>query len=467
MEHVALSPIQKALAINLDAEIYGSIAEIGAGQEVARTFFQAGGASGTIGRSISAYDMAVSDSIYGKTSDGRYVSKNRVIQMLDYEYDNLMGILSQKKSCFFVYANTISALNYKKDNYCHGWMGLRYQLKEHSEPNEIILHIRLWENDNHLQQRSAGIVGINLIYAAYFYRNEPLKFLKSLMDDTGPDRVSIDMLSVSGPDLNKFDNRLVALQLVKNKMSEVAMFDRHGLVSEPADMLYKKNVMIIRGSFRPITYVGFDMLKTGYHQLKKDVDFKKDNTITLCEMTMDNLLSEGNFQEGDFLERADLLCGMGQNVLISNFREYYRLVAYMSQFKTLALRLLIGSNTFRKVIEPVYYNHLKGGVLEAFGRLFANNTKIYLYPSLIPETEHLMTSVNLPVEKHVEHLLKYLTDNNLIIDLKNVKKEWLSIYPHHVRKCISNNDSRWKQMVPAYVSKFIEERGVLNWLKDE
>ncbi len=464
MENEIISTVQKALTINLDNSIYGSLAEIGAGQEVARNFFQAGAASGTISRSISAYDMAVSDSIYGKSRDGRYVSENRLIKMLYYEYGNLLNLLAEnKRSDFFSFANTVTALNYHKDNYCHGWMGIRYQLNNNAEWNQIIVHFRLWENDNQLQQRTVGIIGVNLIYAAYYYYKDPLQLMRSIMDSTSADRVTIDMMSVSGPDLDYIDNRLLAVQLVRYGMSEATMFDRNGQVQQPSDMLYKKNVMLIRGSFRPITYVGFDMLKTGYHMLKQDVDFTKDNTLTLCEITMDNLISDGNFHEKDFLDRADLLCGMGQNVLISNFREYYRLVLYMSQFKTLALRLMIGADTFRKVIEPHYYSHLKGGVLEAFGRLFAQNLRVYLYPALEKETCNLITSENLPVDNSIKSLYRYLLENKKIVDVTGVKTQWLHIHPYEVRNKIQQNDKDWENMVPAYVAKFIKTHKVLDY----
>jgi hypothetical protein len=234
-------------------------------------------------------------------------------------------------------------------------------------------------------------------------------------------------------------------------------------VQQPSDMLYNKNVMILRGSFRPITYVGFDMLKTGYHMLKQDVDFKKDNTLTLCEITMDNLMADGVFHDKDFLDRADILCGMGQNVLISNFREYYRLVLYMSQFKTLAIRLMIGADTFKKVIEPHYYSKLKGDVLEAFGRLFAQNLKVYLYPSLDADCKGLITSANLPVDGSIKSLYLYLLESSKVIDVTGVKTKWLQIHSYDVRKKIMQKDADWDKMVPKYVSKFIKTRHVLDY----
>lgn len=466
MEKFALSVKQKALALNLNDSIYGSFAEIGAGQEVARTFFQSGGASGTIARTISAYDMAVSDSIYGKTPDGRYVSEERLKKMLDFEFSNIVELLGKTRhenTCFFAFASTVSALNFKKDNYSHGWMGIKYQLQPNSAPNEIVIHFRLWENDNILQQRTVGIIGVNLIYSAFHYSQNPQLLLQSLMDFTSFDQVSVDMIMVKGPELSYIDNRLLAVQLVKNGMTDVAMFDRNGAVQHPWDLLYKKNVMVIRGSFRPITYVGFDMLKTGYHLLKEDVDFEKNNTLALCEITMDNLFSQGKFDERDFLDRVDILCGMGQNVMISNFREYYRLVNYLSLFKTLSLRLLIGAETFLKVIDEKYYSTLKGGILEAFGRLFISNLKVYLYPALQKDGTTLFTSANLPVDDKIRFLYEYLLSNKKIIDITGVKTQWLSFYSHDVLNKIKQKNPDWEKMVPNYVSRFIKEKKIFGY----
>lgn len=459
---------RKALKINLDTSIYGSFAEIGAGQEVARLFFQAGGASGTIARTISAYDMAFSDSVYGKSEDGRYVCESRLKQMLKFEFDILNEVLGEKKSkdtSFFAFADTVVALNYQKTNIAHGWMGCRFQTTPNSEPNEIVIHLNMLENDNLLQQQTLGILGVNLVYACYHYPDRPNVFIKSLIDSLSTDRINIDMIRMSGPDLEYVDNRLLSVQLVKNSMTQVAMFDRNGEVQQPADMLYKKNAMVLRGNFRPITYVGFNMLKSGFALFKKEVEsYSKENSTILCEMTLSNLLAEGTFDERDFLARADILCNMGQNVMISDFKEYYKLVEYLSQFKVQNLRLIIGSETFEKVMDDKYYSDLKGGLFESFGKLFPSNTKIYIYPTKI--TSKLLTSNNLQFPKKYEYLFKFLKQSSKIIDIKDFKPDWLEIKSNKVLKMIHKNDENWIKFVPKFISKFIKEKKLFDYKPD-
>jgi hypothetical protein len=326
-----LSTRQKALQLNLDPVNYGSFAEIGGGQETSRIFFMAGGASGTIAKTISAYDMAFSDNIYGRS--GRYVSRERLQKMLKTEYAQLTELLAPKKdpaTRFFSFANTVTTINYQKTNTGNGWLGIRFQLVPGDAPNEIVVHVRLLENDNLLQQQSLGVLGTNLIFAAFYYYDKPNTFLRSLLDDLGTDRVEITMVAMSGPQLSYVDNRLLCLQLVKNKMTPAVMYDRYGSVQQPADLLYKKNMMVLRGSFRPITYVEFDMLRSGFGIVKREDGYEKSNTLVICEMTLDNLMSQGDeIDERDFLARVDILNGMGQNVMVSTFREFYRLTEYL------------------------------------------------------------------------------------------------------------------------------------------
>lgn len=467
MEHSYLSPKQKALQINLNPTIYGSFAEIGAGQEVARHFFQAGGASGTIAKTISAYDMTFSDSIYGKTASGRYVSELRLMKMLDIEYRNVIELLennAENQVRFFAFANTISALNFKKTNYSHGWLGIRFQLDANSDPNEVILHVEMHENDNILQQQSLGILGVNLIYACYHYYQNPNVFLKSLLDDLSPERIEINTIRMSGPQLKYVDNRLLSVQLVKNGMTDATMFDSKGKVQMPADLLYKKNVMALRGSFRPITYVGFDMLKTGFALLKKDVEYTKDNTIVLCEMTLNNLCGTGEMDDKEFLDRAELLCGMGQNVMISGFREYYRLADYFNRFQLKQLRLVTSSATLKNIVNQEYYTHLKGGILEAFGHLFSDNTKLYVYPSL-DENSNLLNSENINIDKEIEFLYKHLTVNNKIIDITNANESKLNIFSKDVIEKIQVGDSSWEEMLPVYIAEQIKTKCLFGFKK--
>jgi len=466
IEREAFDTNRKALFINLDDTIYGSFAEIGGGQEVARCFFQSGGASGTVAKTISAYDMIFSDTLYGKTPKGRYVSESRLMQMLDIEYDNLVKLLADKRGSdtrFFAFANTVTTINYQKTNEGHGWLGVRFQLKPESPPNDVILHVKLLEKDNLLQQKTLGTLGVNLLYACYYNYQYPNSFLKSLVESNLEDRVDIDMISMRGPDLDYVDNRLLAVQLVKNNMTAVTMFDRYGNVKPPSELLYKKNVMLLRGSFRPITYVGFDMLKSGFSVFKKEIGFEKDKTVVLCEMTLKNLLEEGVFDERDFLDRVDILCGMGQNVMITNFKEFYKISNWFRKFQINNIRLVVGALTFKKILEKKYYTHLRGGILEAFGRLFSQNMKVYLYPGREKQTHNILTSENMPVEPDVKFLYQHLLKSGLIIDIKNYRKEILPFFSYKVLAKLNANDPEWEDMVPKYVSSFIKNKNLFGY----
>lgn len=466
MENKTLSTNRKALRINLDPQIYGTIAEIGGGQEVARHFFQAGAASGTVAKTISAYDKLYSDALYDGNPAKRYVSEGRVTKMIKTEFEEVTNILSKQRdpeTLYFAFANTVTTLNYTEDNYCHGWLGVRFQLTPDSEANTVVIHVKLLDSDHIQQQQALGVLGINLIYACFYYHKTPNIFLQSLLDNISRKRIEVSMARMSGPELLYVDNRLLCLQLVKNEMTPATIFDRRGTVNEPSDMLYKKNVLAFRGSFRPITYVGFDMLRTSYSLFKKDEDYSKESTFSLCEMTLNNLLQQGNLDEQDFLDRIDILNGMGQNVMISNFREYYKLVEYFSQFKTKNLRVVIGIPTFLNVLDKKFYEHLKGGILEAFGKLFPNKMKLYVYPTLNEESGELITSKNLPLPEDLKHLYEYLICSRKILDLTAVKKDWLHIKSADVLKMIQNNEDGWEKLVPVYIEEFIKTKRPFNY----
>jgi len=464
MEQQPLSTSLKALTVNLDQSTYGVFAEIGGGQEVSRAFFQAGGASGTIAKSISAYDKQYSDALYSnRRTSKRYVSCQRLEEMLGCEYDELVKVLEDKRekpTRFFAFADTVSTINYRKDNVSHGWMGCRFQLNPGEAPNEVILHVGLHERDNILQQNTLGILGVNLIYACYYHHDKPNTFLQSLMDNLSGDRIEISMIRMNGPRLSYVDNRLLAVQLVKNGMANAIMFDRTGTVQEPADMLYKKNVLAFRGSFRPITYAGFDILKSSYSLFKKDEDYDKNNTLSFCEITLHNLLDpeQHNIDERDFLDRVDLLNGMGQNVMVSGFREFYKLVNYFSGFRINKLRIVIGVNTLEKVFDKNYYTDLKGGMLEAFGKLFPENMKMYVYPSIHNSTGEIMSSENLSLPEDSGFLYRHLVAARKILDITNINKKHLSIFSPMVLERIQNNDPSWETMVPVYVAQTIKSR---------
>lgn len=476
MEKEFLSTNRKALNLNMDLSVYGTIAEIGGGQEVARQFFQAGGASGTIAKSISAYDKVFSDKLYNHNKPGKYVSEGRLSKMLDAEYRELIHLLAEKRETptrFFVFANTVATLNYQKDNYSHGWIGMRFQQDSGAESNEVLFHVNLLERDSLLQQQTLGILGVNLIYACYHFTKNPVDFILSLMDNISHDRIEITLMRMRGPDLDYVDNRLLGVQLVKNGMTPAMIFDRHGNVQQPADLLYKKNVLLFRGAFRPIHNVGFDMLRSSYRIFKRDEDYDRDITLPLCEISVNNLMRKGEIDVRDFLERVDLLNGMGQNVMISTFREYYNLVSYFSKFAIKNLRIVIGIPTFLNVINEKYYSDLKGGILEAFGKLFIDIVKVYIYPTIpavsIDTREavgDLLTSKDILLSKEQEDLYHYLVKNRKIIDITHVKREWLYINSANLLRMIREGEPGWEEMVPKYVEKQIKEKGLFGYKRE-
>jgi len=462
-QYNALSPQRKALKINLDTTIYGSFAEIGAGQEVARTFFQAGGASGTIAKTISAYDMSFSDSIYGKSSTGRYVSEERLSTMLQTEAKELTQLLKDKakpNTRFFVFANTVTTINFTKDREGQGWLGLRYQISPKGQANEVILHVRMLENDSLHQQKTLGILGTNLIYACYNYYKFPNTFIQSLLDSLSHDQLEITMLRMSGPDLDYVDNRLLGVQLVKNGMASAIIFDSKGQVRHPGNMLYKKNVMAFRGSFRPITYIGIDMIKSSFRLFKKDPDHFKGDTIALCEMTLNNLINDGDFSEQDFLDRVDILNGIGQNVMVSNYDYYYKLVSYFSQFNIKNLRIVIGFPTFQKIFDKKYYSTLKGGILEAFGKLFTDNMKLYVYPAIDDNSKEIKVSTDLELPEDMSFIYEYLKANRKILDIGKANPKKLNYYSQDVLDLIKKGDDKWQTMVSKYVADQIKSKNL-------
>ena len=376
-----LTTTQKARLINVDAPIYGTFAEIGAGQEVAREFFHAGGASGTIAKSISAYDMVFSDAIYGKSP--RYVSRERLNLMLDHEYALLAERLSAvrgDRTNFFVFADTVATGNLQGTNEAHGWLGIRFQAAPLSEPSDIVLHVRMRDKDTVLQQQALGIVGVNLIYGALYLRSDPRALIESLQENLGIDRIEVDMLHFSGPSFEAIDNRLMALHLVECKLSNAVMFGPQGEVLQPSEVLHKKAILVERGSFRPVTHVNVDMIACATAQFVQESAVKGKEVIVLMEITMNNLLSEGALDARDFLSRVDLLADMGFTVLISNYSEYYRLTSYFRRYTKEMIGVAVGINNLLEIFNEKYYDNLEGGILESFGRLFRNAVKLYVYP---------------------------------------------------------------------------------------
>lgn len=465
MKHEPIPVNRKALKINLDNPLYGSFAEIGGGQETSRHFFISGGASNTVARTISAYDKKFSDLIYNQNKPGRYVSEARLNKMLNREFREVCTLLREERpeALFFAFANTVEVLNYSKTNYSHGWLGVKYQLKPGGRANKVIVHVKLLENDGQLQQKTLGILGVNLLYACIYHYEKPNIFIKSLLDDLTIDRFRITMMRMSGPDLNYVDNRLLGVQLVKNGMTRAIMFDEKGDVQQPSDMLYKKNALVFRGSFRPITYVAKDIINSSLELFKKDEDYEPGNTLSFSEISLNNLLTEEGFDESDFLERVNMLNAIGQSVMISDIQEYYKLVELFSQFKIRKLRLVMGVPSLRNILDPAYYTGLNGGILEAMSKLFPRNIKLYIYPTRDDLSNKLITSKDLVLDKGMMYLFSYLRENKLIVDLDSNMADQLRIKAFEVQRMIETGNADWEKYVPMIVARRIKEKKLFGY----
>ena len=454
---------EKALRINLDRSIYGSFAEIGAGQEVAANFFKAGGASGTIAKTLSAYDMGFSDAIYGKV--GRYVCEERLLRMLDREYDLVETRLKQRDqdTSFFAFANTIESINFTRTNRGHGWIGFRFQLRPEAPVNQCVIHVILKDQDPNWQQEVVGIIGVNLMYGC-IYQSDPEQILCSLVDNMWKGRVAVDMFRLEGPDFEHVDNRLMALRLVKHGMTLAALFGPSGNVLQPSEALYKKNVIVLRGRFRPVTHVNVDMLFAGRKLFKKEEGVKKESIVVLSELTLNDLQGDGIIDEQDFLNRVDLLCSLGQNVLISNFQEYYRLVRHLTRLNAdQKIALILGVTNLKSVFDEKYYEDRKGGILEAFGILFGRDVKFYVYPTLVEGTDKIIGLDDFKLPKHQRSLLKYLIDNNKLEAVRNVKGDNLHIISDNVLKMIHRKEEGWESMVPHKVASEIKKKRLFKY----
>jgi len=457
---------QKALHINLNDNIYGTFSEVGAGQETVRNFFRAGSASGTIAKSMSAYDKDFSDAIYGVEDDKRYVTESRLKKMLQHEMDIIEDRLKRKKHpdrLFFSYANTVATIDFAKKFKGHGWVGIRFQLDPLEDYNDIVLHLRFKQNDTTLQQETLGKLGVNLIYGAFYLNDKPKDLLISFYDNIRKDELEIDMISFSGPRFMYIDNRLMSLQLVKNGMTDAVMFDSNGHNLLPAQALYKKNILALRGSFRPVTKVNMDIFELSKELYLKEKKVDEKNTKIIFEITLTNLRSEGEINERDFLDRAELLCSLGQTVMITNFQKYYKLVEYFAQFTKARMGLAMGVYNLIQIFDEKYYRDLSGGILEAFGKLFFKDLKIYMYPLKDHETNEIITSETLKVHPRMKELYKFFKYNGKLVDIKKYNPDILDILSRHVLKMIGDGEDGWESMLPEGIPEIIKSKRLFGY----
>jgi hypothetical protein len=449
---------KKALQINLDAKKYGTFVEIGAGQEVARRFFRVGGAAGTIAKTMSAYDMTFSDAIYGPTD--RYVSRVRLQTMLDREYDLLLERLNEKlgsERTFFVFADTVAARSFKQHNESHGWLGVRFQAEKRGDPSQIIIHVRMLDETNVDQQEALGVIGVNLLYGAFYY-HEPEKLISSLQENLAWGKIEVDMIKFSGSAFCNIDNRLMSLQLVSQGLTNAVMFTADGETVQPAEVFHKKAILVERGSFRPVTYATNDMLDGAHRVFLAQSGCSEQDLIVLMEMTLQNLLAEGQLNHADFLARVDILGALGRTVLVSKFGEYYRLAGYLSRYTNRMIGLVMGVPSLMEIFDEKYYLNLEGGILEALGRMFKGGLKLYVYPMIDEGTGKIVTAKQLEVAPNLRSLFQYLIDNQFIEEIAHYHAEYLRIYPADALAKLQRGDSGWERMVPPEVVQIIKER---------
>jgi len=454
---------QKALEINLNQKIYGTFAEIGAGQEVARNFFQVGAAAGTIAKTMSAYDKDFSDAIYGGEESKRYVCESRLYKMLDHEYNLMEERLMQKKSDtrFFVFADTVAAINYTKTIKGNGWLGIRFQKTPGGPPNDLVIHAKMKDNDNRLQQEAIGVLGVNMLYAWFFYCDDMELFVESLLDGVR-DRIEVDMMRLNGPDFDHIDNRLLCLYLVKHGLTEVSMFDENGRGKHASEFLYKKDLMVVRGHYRPPTRVTLDVFKSGFEQFVNEDEVEEENARIVTEMTLNYLREDGKIDEEDFLSRAKCLGELGMICIISDCEHHQNLINYLNDYKIKKLGLLIGVNELKDIIEDKYNNNQDGRILVAFGQLFNKNINVYVYPAL-QEDNTLLKAKNMMVPDGIHFLYKHLIDSNQIMEVENYSKQNLGIFPYQVFDMIQNGEDGWEDALPIELVNLIKQQGLFSF----
>ena len=456
----------KALRINLDEKKYGTIAEIGAGQEVARHFFLAGAAAGTVAKTISAYDMQFSDAIYGVQSGGRYVSKERVQAMLDKEYQLVVDRVSDTRSRasrFFAYAATVSAKSYNRENECHAWVGVRSQTYPGAVPSDIIVHARMRDSSAELQQDMLGILGVNLIYAAYYYFETPNKIIDSLTDSLDSDRVEIDSIDFNGPYFEEVDNRAINLHLIRSWKTRAIMFNPDGTVAVPANMLYKKNVLTIRGSFKPVTNLNVDMIEQGFNAFKEHSGVSDENSIVLTEISLNDPKGQDlGVPESDLIDRVTLLNELGFSVMISDYTRYFSLRAYFRQYTSMQIGIVLGMINVRQIFDEDTYVGIEGGILEGFGKLFQDNTRLFIYPEL---NEHgaLSDFTNLKVADHLRLLYRHLLENKFLFGIECSNQDYLKIYSRDVLAKLPSGRGDWENALPQTVVDKIVETGLFGF----
>lgn len=454
----ALSTQEKALELNLDPSIYGAFAEIGAGQETANWFFKVSGAAGMVAKTISAYDMTMSDAIYGKCD--RYVSRQRLLAMMEHEYGILVERLGPQRGTntqFFTFCNTVRARGWNDTAECHGWLGVRFQMRPEDPPCDIVLHVRLLDDTTLEQKEVLGIVGVNLIYAAYRHRNHLKRFVDSLVEGISPGRVEIDLLEFLGHGYGFFDNRLCALQLVESGLTDATLFLPDGRVVQPSEALYKRPVLLLRGSFDPVTKLHLGMMADSHRKFSETLTGQeRGKEIELCEISIRNLLRGCELDAVSFIDRADALQALGKAVLVSRCAEFHRLAAFLNRCTTSPVGIVLSIGLLNELFKAKWSENLAGGLLESFGRLFKNNIALYVYPWRSLKNQERVTALSFRPPENSKHLYRHFIENDRIIDVPCHDESMLRYTSRDIQKMIADRNETWREFVPAAVQPMVE-----------
>ncbi len=449
LEHLSIQ--EKALKLNLQPTTYGVFAEIGAGQEVVNHFFNAGAASGTIAKAISAYDMTISDSVYGETQ--KYVSRERVERMLDVEYNDLSKHLSTRaaQKHFFVFANTIETINFQKTNQGQGWLGIRYQLTPNAPPATCIIHVILHNDDVTIQRKMIGDLGVNLIYGAFEFSHDNELFIENLKQNINTDYLEINYIEMNGTQFDSKKSIRLSLQLVKSGLTKMIMIGQNFEILQPMNSLYKKDVILVRGRFKPPTKVTEEMFLRSQNQLLKN-DLKNESSVlAVAEITFRCFQDQSELTLDDFLHRAELIVGLGYSLVITHFTYHSELINFMrSTFKLNSLNIVLGMDNLRKVTGGQQDSNAAGGFLKLLEALSSFNGKILVFPELNHRSE-LSGLADLKLNPTINHLFQYLISSGKIEEISGVNKELLSIRSDRVLHAILNDEDSWREAVPSRI----------------
>lgn len=448
---------EKAFRINMDKRIYGTFAEIGAGQETANWFFRSSGAAGTVAKTISAYDMTVSDTLYGPVR--RYVSQERLEQMMDYEYTQLINRLGEKRgadTCFFSFCNTVKCKGYKDNGPWSAWIGVRFQLRPEAPPSDFVMHVRLLVPDHDIQMRVLGILGVNLLHAIYYNREHMDEFVNSVSENLDRSMYEIDFMRFSGNGFSMFDNRLLALELVRNGISEATLFCPDGSVIPPADFLYKRPIVLMRGSFLPICNIHMEMMDSVRVKFTESLTpAQQEKVVDICEISLSNLLRGNDVDLLDFIDRVDALAALGKTVMVTNITHFHRISTLLNQYTNEPVAIALSIGLLNELFKEKWAD-IPGGILASIGLCFVNKTKFYVTPWINRKTGEYVTAGTYIAPEKYQYLYKHLLDNGDIISVPYFNQKLLFRTPRDIVRLINDGDDSWKEYVPEEAYRMAE-----------